>query len=632
MDHPHSTRSPGLSALPYRPDIDGLRAVAVLAVIAFHAAPAQIPAGFVGVDVFFVISGYLISAQLLKTPWSVGALARFYGRRIRRLLPAMLTVLGLATATAWAILSEPDWLRYLKHLTGAAFFMPNFIFMRETGYFSSPTSNPLLHFWSLGVEEQFYIAWPLTLWAICLVRRRIGIVCALAACSFILNIVLVGSAESTAFYSPATRAWQFLAGAILAIRQNEAGNEPARWCDAKSVLAAALLLTSFLLIRAEGYPGWWSILPTMAAALFIAAGPGSWLNAKLLSHPAAVWVGLISYPLYLWHWPLISFAATLTFDRHPWTWRLAAVLISFPAAWVTYRLIERPCRRAGALVTLLLLAALVALGVGAMAAQRSDAVRSSRPDRDARIDFVSSYRNLTLDRTRWINCSYGLTARTRVRIPQACVPVGAGKTWLVLGDSHGQSLARGLRVAVVKEIAIAEITGSGCPPLTTDRERCRRATDHALAYAARVRPEVVLLVQQGRHDRRDWTGIARLLKERGAGQVILVGPVPQWRRSLPQIAATVYWPDIPTVIETELDPRAFETDRRLRNRPPQAGYRYLSLIQELCSPQGCRAVVPSLPGRSSMLHSDYGHLTPAGAAFVARRIVVPAVQAEHVAR
>ncbi|HGL5380500.1 TPA: acyltransferase family protein [Burkholderia cenocepacia] len=337
-----------VGTLVYRPDIDGLRAAAVLAVVLFHAFPSALPGGFVGVDVFFVISGSLITGILLSDlETDRFSFRRFYARRMRRIFPALITVLLGTYAIGWFSLYGDEYRELGKHIVAGAGFMSNWASWTEAGYFDQTAqAKPLLHLWSLGVEEQFYIVWPLVLWA-AYKFKRIGWMCAIIGlASFAANIALVGHHQSAAFYWPVTRMWELLAGAALAI-----GAVPFRsvdgdpWANALSVSGSLLCLASLALLSARvAFPGAWALLPVVGAVALIAAGRDGWINRHVLAQPVAVWFGKISYALYLWHWPLLSFAFIIAGRAPSPAVRSGLVVIAVALAWLTTAIIERPIR------------------------------------------------------------------------------------------------------------------------------------------------------------------------------------------------------------------------------------------------------------------------------------------------
>ncbi len=355
----------------YRRDIDGLRAIAVLSVVGYHAFPHWITGGFVGVDIFFVISGYLISTIIFGSLEGEGFRYReFYERRVRRIFPALVVVMAGTLAFGWYVLLSDEFRQLGKHVVASAGFASNLVLWSEAGYFDTAAeSKPLLHLWSLAVEEQFYIFWPLLLgvaWRRGAHRVLLWVVGAIAL-SFIFNIFVVHRYPEVAFYSPLSRVWELAAGALLAHVSLRNWPRCSALMRELASIAGLLLIALALALtnRASSFPGWWALLPVLGACLCIAAGPAAWLNRILLGSRAAVWFGLISYPLYLWHWPLLAYARILEGGRDPTRGvRIAAVVLSVALAWLTYRVLERQVRqREGSMIVGTLVASMMVLAV-----------------------------------------------------------------------------------------------------------------------------------------------------------------------------------------------------------------------------------------------------------------------------
>jgi peptidoglycan/LPS O-acetylase OafA/YrhL len=376
------------SQFDYRPDIDGLRAIAVLAVIGFHAFPAWIRGGFVGVDVFFVISGYLISAILL-TGMERGSFrfSQFYMRRIRRIVPALIVVLLACMMAGWLVLFSVEYKALGKHVAGSAAFVSNFVLWNEAGYFDkAAATKPLLLIWSLGIEEQFYIVWPLLLY---LAWKRkaatLALLLLLLISSFTFNVL--SSDPVVDFYSPLTRFWELMAGAVLAylslhwedlatlvrklprpaiqiIGSGVAHDSMMR--NVAAVIGLLLIVSALLMVdEAKKFPGWWALLPVVGTYLMIASGPHAWINNKLLATRGLVAIGLISYPLYLWHWPLLSFMRIVNGTAPSAVAASLVILLSFALAGLTYFLVEKPLRfgKSGPVKAVALLAVMAAIGL-----------------------------------------------------------------------------------------------------------------------------------------------------------------------------------------------------------------------------------------------------------------------------
>ncbi|HEX3754908.1 MAG TPA: acyltransferase, partial [Rhizomicrobium sp.] len=415
----------GVAHLDYRPDIDGLRAIAVLSVVAFHAFPAVVRGGFVGVDVFFVISGYLISGILFTSlERKRFSFLQFYARRIRRIFPALALVLFACLAAGWFLLFSNEYARLGKHVAGSAGFVANLVLWNESGYFDkAAATKPLLHIWSLGIEEQFYFVWPFLLYIIW--KRRFWTPVVLAGifiATFWINIYTAGSGNTAAdYYSPLTRFWELAAGALLAYfslykiapnplitklpapaaRVFAAAAAPDPFINNLKAMAGliAVLLAVFLVDEAGGYPGWWALLPVGGTYLMLSAGPKAWLNKRILANRLMVAVGLISYPLYLWHWPLLSFMRIVDGKAPAAPAAALAILLSVVLAWGTYILIEKPIRwgGSGAIKALFLIAVMGVMADAGYYVYISKGVPSRNP---AAEDLMAAQKDIDIGETR----------------------------------------------------------------------------------------------------------------------------------------------------------------------------------------------------------------------------------------
>lgn len=309
-------------SLSYRKDVNGLRALAVLGVVTFHAFKQILPGGFVGVDVFFVISGYLISRIIIHDlTMNKFSFLDFYSKRLKRILPALLLVLISVWAAAWILFDPEQFLELGRHQLDGAFFILNFRLMGESNYFGLDSNfKPLLHLWSLSIEEQFYIIWPFTVWLIYFINRRylITFISIILSLSFLFNLYITLNDPTRAFYLPWSRAWELALGALIAHRElfnQDAGIAHLKrpfMNDATFLVAICLVVGSMLFIdEGQLFPGWRALFPVCGAGLVIYSYD-SRLKSKILSHRSLQFFGNISYPLYLWHWPLLSFAASRT--------------------------------------------------------------------------------------------------------------------------------------------------------------------------------------------------------------------------------------------------------------------------------------------------------------------------------
>jgi peptidoglycan/LPS O-acetylase OafA/YrhL len=481
---------PAFSHPEYRPDIDGLRAIAVLAVVFFHAFPSQLRGGFIGVDVFFVISGYLISTIIFKNlNDGTFSFSEFYSRRIRRIFPSLLLVLISSYTFGWFALLADEYKQLGKHILASAAFVSNIVLWQEAGYFDSSTeTKPLMHLWSLAIEEQFYVAWPILIWFAWKCKFNILIVILFfTTASFYLNIKGIEKNAVAIFYSPQTRFWELLSGSLLAwlTLYNKSfftilNSKPySRFAfilyfqkkinkkiltNAISFFGLFLLVYGFWRINKEfDFPGIWAVVPVLATMLIIFAGPIAWINRTVLSNQIVVWFGLISYPLYLWHWPLLSFARIIESETPSIFIRIVAITLSVVLAWLTYMLIERPLRfRAKSNNIIISIIAL--MGIVGYTGYKTD-TENGYHFRDS----VKNYKNNTneLVRTPATDdmCLNYIGIKTPLFPYCRFTNVESDETVAVIGDSHAHVAYPGI-ASFLKERGknTVLLANSGCPP------------------------------------------------------------------------------------------------------------------------------------------------------------------------
>ena len=477
--------------------------MAILSVLAFHAFPAAVPGGFVGVDIFFVISGYLISGIILND-LKKGAFtfSGFYVRRIRRIFPALALVLAFALVVGWWILLPFDYRQLGAHTAAGAGFVSNILLWQEAGdYFdTAAVLKPLLHLWSLGVEEQYYLIWPLLLFHLRgRVRLILWMILAVAVVSFASNIIAVTRMPGAAFYLPQSRFWELMIGSFIAyFRVYRAGTfdrflvnmgaARVRISVLKDLaaLTGSLLIAMALVVLTELYafPGWWALLPTLGAALLISAGPGAWINRRILSHQAPVYVGLISYPLYLWHWPLLVYTRIWNGGQTSVLTRTVAIGAGVLLASLTYHFVEKKIRhvrpalfpRAPQVALAAVVAALGVYGLLALSNQ-SEARSASVPHLDGISVAVHDWAYIG-DRT--------IRGNTR-------------DTVVFFGDSHMQQYVPRIdklmqeRLSPVRTVVVK--TKGGCAPIPGIERRgygCDRFVEDGISIA--LQPEVVTVV------------------------------------------------------------------------------------------------------------------------------------------
>lgn len=495
----------------YRPDIDGLRALAVLAVIGFHAFPGLVPGGFVGVDIFFVISGYLISGIIGRgLANGTFSFADFYLRRIRRIFPALTLVIACCLVAGYFLLLSDEYKQLAKQAISGLFFVANFALWTEAGYFdTSAELKPFLHLWSLGIEEQFYLLWPVLMWLLWRSGKPLALAPAiggLALLSFLVNIFSIEHSQVTTFYWPHTRVWELLAGAWLAARQAGHSGLPrnSRMADLTGLLGVLLLLaTPIGFDRKLLFPGYWAALPVLGAVLVIRAGPQAWANRMLLGRPAMVFIGLISYPLYLWHWPLLTFPRIINGGETALAVRMSAVALAFLAAWLTYSLLERKIRfRPSWRVP----ASLVAVALGLAAGAHVIKIGEGLPDR---LPFVrqaeSAFRQAPAEAR---HCRQQLDLKNGHCVAANENLAASRNTIVFIGDSHARAIAQGFPAFPGGEVAghaLVSVGERGCLGFLgverTDRGRdrlCRETIGAGFDYALR-NPKVDTVVLVGRY-------------------------------------------------------------------------------------------------------------------------------------
>jgi peptidoglycan/LPS O-acetylase OafA/YrhL len=611
-----------LPSAKYRPDVDGLRAIAVTLVANFHAFPAAIPGGFVGVDVFFVISGFLITGIIARElEQGRFSLLTFYARRVRRIFPALLVVLATVLVLGWLFLLPALYAQLGIDALASAGFAANIALMLQSGYFDvASAQKPLLHLWSLGIEEQFYLAWPLILMLAARMKLSIvAVAAALGIASFVLNVALIGSHPVAAFYLPFTRAFELLLGAVLAcswdrVNQGSRASELRAWTGAAMIAAATACLDSH-----SAFPGWWAILPVLGAALLISA-PGAWICRVVLASPPLVWIGLISYPLYLWHWPLLVFGATIKFAPLTLLERELMLILSVLLAWATYRFIEKPIRFARPSLPKVagLCAGMVLVGIAGGAVVWGRGFDFRLP---AEIRAIA---NVTTDSSKWrVNeCLLDLSRYTT--FAESCVERERRPLLLIWGDSTAGALLPGLRKAQEqRSFGIAQLTSNSCvPALGADIEvtpNCRAMNDKVLAMVRQIKPDVVLLHGTwGKH----LDNVARTvtaLKEMNI-RVVVLGGVPGWRRGLPSEVLRHFM--IHRTLIPERSPIAASSsgyDAVMRARLEPLGAEFISSSDVFCNAQGCLTRIGDAVGDLTV--SDQLHITEKASIFLIASII-----------
>jgi peptidoglycan/LPS O-acetylase OafA/YrhL len=607
----------------YRPDIDGLRAVAVMLVVNFHGFPQAMPGGFIGVDIFFVISGFLITgiiaSELSDNRFS---LVGFYNRRIRRIFPALIVVLVAVLAMGWLWMLPHAYAQLSSDVFASAAFAANVALMLQSGYFDIESAKkPLLHLWSLGIEEQFYLAWPLML--MLAARWRIGLLAmagTIALASFIFNVVLIGHDPVATFYLPFTRAWELLVGAVLVLAwdradQSEAASNRRAWAGAALIVIAGAVLSV-----KTAFPGWWALLPVAGSALLLSA-PASWINRRLLGWTPAVWIGLISYPLYLWHWPLLVMFAIIKFRPLTLLESELTIIASILLSWGTYLLVEKPLRF-GARRQLKVAALGAAMAAVALAGVVVYAGRGFEFRLPAEIRAMADVPEQT---AQWRVGKCLIDTSHQTNFSEDCVERDRRPLLLLWGDSTAGALMPGLlKVQQTRNFGIGQFTASSCVPMINvdiaATPNCRANNDRVLALARRLKPDIILLhgTWETNLDRIGET--VATLKREARARVVVLGSGVMWRRGLPNEVLRYY------MLHHELIPaRSAEgvvargVERSLRESVVRDGGEFISAADVLCNEQGCLTRLGE--AASDITTSDQVHLTEKASVFLVQGII-----------
>lgn len=625
----------------FRSDINGLRAIAVAAVVLFHFGVFGFDGGFVGVDVFFVISGFLMTGiifgKLERTRFSLLA---FYLDRARRIIPALAVLCVCLMLFGWFVLPPSQYAALGKHAASAVSFTSNHVFSGEAGYFEAAAHEKwLLHTWSLSVEWQFYLLYPIVIIVAAkfmpLVRVRWLIVLGTGA-SFVLSVYWSSRWPSISFFLLPTRAWEMLAGALVFLFPIAWRGRSARIAEVAGL--ATILISVLAFSEVDVWPGWLASIPVLGSALVIASAQS---KSPFTNNPLSQFLGKISYSVYLWHWPLV--VGLYYFDKNkelPWITTgiaLSVLLGYFSFSTVESRLRDTEAKRPdrarpsfdGKMWGKVAVIAATVLVPGIVLLKSGGVPGATRAiNSDEKVVFLAKYEDMLqngLHEDYRHECDFydWRTKASRLRIDPACTNIDGQAKIFIWGDSHAQALSKG--VSQLYPGVVVQVATSACPPSLRPRGRsgldnnCDGSNAYAVAQITRLKPTIVLMAQAEHHEKTDWDLIARRLRELGVKKVVLVGPMPNWRPSLPVIVARRHWQDNVQYLSDGLDPAPVTTDMQLKAAYGKSSrLEYISLIEKLCGGLGCRA---SLPRDQMLLVVDYGHLSPSGSLFVASTIL-----------
>ncbi|MDD0973983.1 acyltransferase family protein [Pseudomonas fontis] len=596
--------------MEFRKDINGLRALAVLAVVIYHFNAMWLPGGFAGVDVFFVISGYLMTAIICRgVKAHTFSLRRFYIARVKRIVPVLAVMCCTLMVFGWMSLLPAEYKEMAKHVLSSLGFYSNVTYLKGLGYFTASLNERwLLHTWSLSVEWQFYLIYPV---ALLLLTKLFGL---------------------RAFYLLSSRSWELCAGGLAFLFPLSLGKNYQR---ALEWLGLGLILLGYVVIsKAVMWPGYYALLPVVGTVMVIAANRQ---DSMVTGNPVFQRVGLYSYSIYIWHWPVMVYMSYSGWLSSV-TSMLLGVIVSLVLGGISYWLIERKRAehaqglRAAAPVT-----GVVALVLFSLFVYKSDGVDSDVrgegiSEKSAFVnEYVALHKGLT--DAYWLKCNTyeTLAASGSSQIDASCTrKQGEGGVFL-WGDSHAEALSLGIRSSLPEGVAFYQVTSSACgASLTHDsatlefQATCNASNDFALQEMARLKPDVVVMAQASAHEGTDWNEIARHLKTLGVKNVVLVGPVPQWRPSLPLVMTKRHWKSNGDhIVDQGLDQRMLTSDGLLGQTLSKQYITYISVIERLCEGPACLAKVDN---GKSLLVVDYGHLTPAASKYVGSTIILPVLK------
>lgn len=632
--------------LNYRAEIDGLRAIAVVAVILYHAGFSYAGGGFVGVDVFFVISGFLITSIIIEDLQAERfSIRRFYERRARRILPALVVVSALCLVPAWFWMFPEEFVAFGQSVVGVATFSANVVFWLKADYFSPDVGRmPLLHVWSLGVEEQYYFIVPLAIscaWAFGQRRH-------LSTAIGVIGVVSLALAEwgsrvhpSATFYLLHTRIWELMIGSWLAVRKHDQTLPAGHNWRANLFACLGLLLILYSIVafndKTTRFPSVLALIPTVGTMLVIRFGDPTTAIGRFLGAKQLVGIGLISYSLYLWHQPLFAFARIESGHEltAPMAWMLCAVALAL--AFVTWRYVEVPFRRKGPSGARLWIGSMVSLAVlllaGVTFSNKQVAQRHFTMKQQEVLAWLQYSRQIEVYRAPECHIA---AQQPAPYFQDSCISSGASRSGAIVvwGDSFAAAIHVGI-FGFAGDRVRAQFTASACPPLIgftfKPHPGCPDINRHALKKIRELPHANVFLSA-------NWSVYAalpgfleslaatvKLLEEMGANPIVL-GQTPLWYPSLPEVLAQRYAKGdlLPSTVFSDQTQVLNGIDNQMETAANEAGAPFIRILPLLCDPEGCKAL-SLIDGKATPLVWDSGHFTKEGSEMVGR-LVYPKVR------
>ncbi|MDP2154038.1 MAG: acyltransferase family protein [Methylotenera sp.] len=624
--------------MKYRAEIDGLRALAVTSVILFHAGVEAVSGGYVGVDIFFVISGFLITTIIFGEIQSgTFSIIQFYERRVRRILPALFFVMLLSVPVAWVVLSPYDMKYFSKSLAYVSIFLSNTIFYKQSGYFDVATElKPLLHTWSLGIEEQYYVFFPLLL--IFLWRYGKNYIIHTLAAIFMVSLLyahnMVQMKPAAAFYLLQYRIWELMAGSIAAIlvNKNLYGLNVENFRSPLSILGFCLLVLSiFWFDKSTPFPSFYTLIPILGSMLVIMFATERTIVARIFSFKPVVAIGLISFSAYLWHQPLFALYRHASFEVPSLFDMLLLTLIVFILSTFTWRYVEQPFRNKKFLTRKQVFSIALVCSLGfvsfGLAGYYSEGFinRLSESERE-----INNYRNHGGDWRRG-TCFLGLEPEKVSFASQCYVKGSQSESILLWGDSHAAALYAGVRK---KSDHVTQLTSAGCPPVLNDdydgsktNKKCVAANVIVSQFIKEKKPAKIFMhaVWDGYADSLILQGIDQTLKYiktvSPESKVYIIGPVPQWKPTLPDVALRKHISlNQEVYLKMPLYNKLYDLEGKVIKICERHSVSYISPFGRFCLNDECLAV-GQVGSAFALTAFDYGHLTEEGADILAEYIM-----------
>lgn len=591
--------------MEFRRDINGLRAVAVIAVVLFHFNQNWMPGGFAGVDVFFVISGFLMTGIIFRgIEDNSFSILKFYHSRAKRILPALSAICLFSVVYGYFLLYDHEFLDTIRQSISATTFLSNFYFWKTFSYFSlGAESKILLHTWSLSIEWQFYIIYPLILYflskVINLQNLKWVILLGFTA-SFIISVFASPKWATSSYYLLPTRGWEMTLGGLAYFSRIKISELKLRFL---SNIGLVLILVSYLIISEDNvWPGYLAFIPAFGTFLILFGNS----DLSILRHKSFQVIGKYSYSIYLWHWLAVFMANRYTDMSLLVT--IAGVGFSLLLGFLSYEAIEKKgfnrVNKIFVLLSILLPCTLLYFFETIIEHRKISNTENNK--------LVEYYQNQYKNSSPWI---YNLCEEGK-----ACEQGGV----FLWGDSHAHALHYGLENS--KLANFSSVTTSTCAPSVTypnyiisSRITCNKNNKIALEQVKFKNPDIVILATRHLHEETNWDLIALKLKELGAKKIVVLGPVPQFKGPLPLLVAKKYMHD-DTISRVDMDESIFQSNEKM-NSLASDNYLYVDVLSEFCSNDGC-FFQTERKNHKKLISFDYGHLSTEGSAFVVNELLI----------